>query len=180
MKVVKEHKDPFMTSEIDEMVAQLRAAGHKKRPPTKDQAPSTVAALARQAKRRPEDDEDYWNRPMPPESEWRVEKDAEKVFAEQNKAKISDVIAAESLRREPKNQIGESKLSATTPERRASAIHHFEVAGNVSTDKAELDRIVGLTEIKSAAPVKEIRKLTAWQAFRYWLAGGKIWESKDE
>lgn len=153
MKKSDEFSKAFMTNEVEEMAAKIRAQpGYKKRPATMIQAASTTAALDRQAKRKPEDDEDYWNRPMPPESEWRVEMDAEKVFAEVNKASVKDVIAAENVRHAPKNQLGQSGLSATTPERRASAIHHFEVAGNVKPADVDHEKIVGLAPIKSEPP----------------------------
>lgn len=152
MKTGKEYKDPFMSDKVSDMVEKLRAAGHKKRPPTKIQAASTVANIERQANRHPDDDEVYWNRPLPPESEWRANADAEQVFKEQNKASFDDLMHARSTRQAAKNEIGQSEKSSVSEEKRDSAIHHFEVAGSLKATQVDPAKVTGITPIKSEPP----------------------------
>lgn len=90
----------------------------------------------------------------------------------------------ESTRRRPKNSIGQSDKSSVTPESRERAIHHFEVSGNIKAEEltdGDKRRITNLQPIESQNPTEVvIKKLTPWQAFRMWIAGGKIWEDKDD
>ena len=185
--------DPFMVTKVETMVEALGArerlaelaAGAKPKlgrwAKTQGlQQPSTNEKLAMQASRSPEEDEAYWNRPMLPVEAYRVERDAEKVFREKNRASIDDIARAEALRHIPRNQLGESKLSATTPEKRASAIHHFEVAGNVKPADIDYDKIVGLEPIKSEPPPQEVWVELPWyKAVWHWVKGGKVRSDKS-
>jgi predicted RND superfamily exporter protein len=172
MKKGNEYRDPFMTNKVDEMVEKMKARGYVKRPATTVQAASTMANLERQKTGKPRD----WDAAI---IGWEANPDAEEVFRTVNKASIDDLSHATSVRKSAKNELGQSELSATTPERRLSAIHHFEVAGSVAAEKVDLAKVTGIEPIKSEAPKEEIRKLSAWQAFKVWLVGGKVWEGKE-
>lgn len=168
-------------SEIEMLAKQIQAARgpYWKKPPTTEQAPSTRAALERQAKRNPKHDEDYWNRPLPPESEWKAERDAEKVFANTMGSRPFDSIAIdEGRRRKSKNELGQSELSSASPERREKAAHAFEVSG--PAQNVDHDRIVGLIPIISAPPQIVEREISWVKALLIRLIGGDVWSAKKD
>lgn len=132
---------------LDELAngAKPRAGKHAHLPA---QFSSTLENMERQAKGIDRD----WDAPI---ENWKADADAEKVFREVNKASLQDISHARSVHHSPKNEAGESKLSATTPERRESAVHHFEVCGSVEAEDLSLqdrERITGLAPIKSEPP----------------------------
>lgn len=113
------------------------------------QAPSTTANLKRQAKGEERD----WIAPIP-EGHY-ANPDAEEVWAARA-ATTEDILRHKRMQhRGHDNTLGESKLSATTPEKRESAVHHYMVSGHVKDSElteADRARIQGLEPIKSAPP----------------------------
>jgi hypothetical protein len=136
---------------------------------------STEQNLARQAEGKERD----WDLPISPDAQ------VPEKIREQHIRKISpeEFSTVDAMRkRGHENSLGASVKSGSSPERIASAVHHFEVSGSVEhkdLTAEEKARITNLKPIESSEPQVEIRKLTWWQAFRYWLAGGKVWDGRE-
>lgn len=183
-----ENKNPFMQSRLDEMVEKIsKATGVQPQEPGAEpklgrwahlggaQFSSTESNLARQAEGKFRD----WDLPLNPDAQ------VPEKIREENVREVSpdEFVMIDGMRKRGHgNTIGQSEKPATTPERRDSAIHHFEVSGHVTADQITPNQaITGLKPIESESPVEVVeKKLTAWQAFRVWLAGGKVWESKND
>jgi hypothetical protein len=90
----------------------------------------------------------------------------------------------EATRRRPKNSIGQSPKSATTKEKRESAIHHFEVSGHAIIKPEDVDRVIKKLEpivnVAQSEPVEVWKPLTFWQAVKHWLQGGKVKRSEEQ
>lgn len=93
---------------------------------------------------------------------------------------IQEISHVESIRRRPKNSLGQSEKSAFDQEKRDHAIDHFRSSPNLKTlSKEDMAR---LTELKFAPPEAiietipqyEWKKLTTWQAIKHWFKGGKV------
>ncbi len=87
-------------------------------------------------------------------------------------------------RRESKNTIGESKKSATSPERRQKAIevwNYTEPAPYTPEEKLEIKEIEHKKE-KPPEPVvvEEWKPMTTFQAIIHWCKGGKIKPYEDK
>lgn len=174
---------------VEEMCTKLREArkNDPPRPVNTKQFASTLAAVEIQKTRKPEEDKYWANRPLP--ENWKAVPDAdfstpEGIDRAVNKRNVDphDVILHEATRHSARNTLGQSELSATTPERRESAIHHFEVSGSIKASDIDQDaNIVGMVEIISQPPPKEVWIDLPWhKALWHWLKGNKTKSVQDD
>lgn len=192
MKKNDERPNPVMQSRIDEMAEKIfEKTGQRPQMPDVDgvikpklgrwanmegkQYASTEQNLARQAEGKDRD----WSLPINPDAQ------VPEKIREQHIRRIDaeEFALIDGLRkRGHENTLGQSVKSGSSPDRLARAAHHFEVSGSVEhkdLSPADKERITNLKPIESSEPKEEIRKLTWFQAFRVWLAGGKVWEGKE-
>lgn len=191
MKKTDEYKSPVLQNRLDEMVEKIsKAIGVKPQEPGQPpklgrwahmqgkQYASTEANLARKGERN-------WDEPFSSDA---IANPGARNPDEANRRDLrplspDEISVFQSMRHNQKNTIGQSEKSSVTPEARERAVHHFEVSGSVPPEaltEADKRRITNLKPIESANPTEVvIKKLTAWQAFCLWLAGGKVWEEKE-
>lgn len=175
---------------VEEMVAKLKEK-RKNDPPRKvntEQFASTKAALELQKTRNPLEDKMWAERPLPancmavPDADLSTEAGRDLAVGKRN-LDPQDVILHERTRHlVDRNSLGQSELSATTPERRESAVHHFMVSPSLKASDLEPDqKITGLTEIKSEPlPKEEWRPMPFYKAAWHWIKGNKVKSVKND
>lgn len=94
---------------------------------------------------------------------------------------FDEISHVESIRRRPKNSIGQSDLSSASEESKARAIDHFRSHPSLlesDLTDSQLSSIKKLNDLLNGAivtsPQYEWRKMSFWKAIKHWLKGGKI------
>lgn len=130
-------------SEIDEFIASL-------------QSESTRRTLSRPASQ----DAEWWNRPLPAETiaaSKRLEEaktDEERgILVGERKLDPQQVQILEAHRRNSKNTVGQSEVSATSPQQREAAIHAFYCSPPATLTPAEKAKIQELTPYSPLPPL---------------------------
>lgn len=128
-----------------------------KRKPFFEQAPSTMAILARD----PKDDEAHFNRPLPEAKDWMRD------HTIQGNWDIKQIAVIEDIRRKARNDFGSSFDSSTNKEKKEKAISAFTCSPPAEPTKTELLRT---TEMKKLITFEEsidrkIKELTEKKSF---------------
>lgn len=118
------------------------------RPPWEGQCASTMAALERQKTRKPEDDKEWANRPLPKEAQ--VRDDQGEVFIPKWSGDAKEVTVVEDIRRKARNTLGQTDLSGTTALSRESAANAFTYSKPATLTAEEKKKV---TEIKAYTPL---------------------------
>lgn len=94
---------------------------------------------------------------------------------------LEEISHVESIRRRPKNSIGQSDLSSISKESKNRAIDHFRSHPSLlesDLTDSQLSSIKRLNNLLDGAiatsPQYEWRKMSFWKAIKHWLKGGKI------
>lgn len=94
---------------------------------------------------------------------------------------LEEISHVESIRRRPKNSIGQSDLSSISKESKNRAIDHFRSHPSLlesDLTDSQLSSIKKLNDHLNGAivtsPQYEWRKMSFWKAIKHWLKGGKI------
>lgn len=167
--------DPYFRSYEDqllfeEMVEELRK--RPKKPPTTEQAASTQRTLDRD----PKDDEAWFFRPLP--ENWKAVPSAKTIEEAVGTRGLNpiEISHVESIRRRPKNSLGNTQRSSVSGASRARGIDAILFSGPATVTKQEIkDRAVNLTAYKSTPPPQEVWVELPWyKALFHWFRGNKI------
>lgn len=160
------HRDPIKQAQFEATLEEIKAIRYEKRPASTVQAASLAPIWdsEKNTLREMTDEqiEAYRNRPWPTKDQWQRETDAEKIQAEliaANPTRITDLRIADDERRKSKNTIGQSDLSAFSPERRELARQAFSYTPPAELTPLQKERLVELNPITPyTGPVPEAPK----------------------
>lgn len=95
-----------------------------------------------------------------------------KAFADKNYVRpmsVSEITTYESMRDTPKNQLGQSEKSATTPDRRENAIQAYIHTPPVPLTESQIKNLTKLTKIKELEELPKEQKLSIFEKIRSWF-----------
>lgn len=158
---------------LDSVVERLKKI-RVTQPASTVQAKSTQATLDRD----PADDDKHIARLVGPMSDsWKAIPSA-KTLDEAVGARYIDPVEAshfESIRRRPKNSLGQSEKSAVTPSRREAGIQALRYTPPAKVTQKEVEsRAVNLVQYKSEPMTEEWVQIPWYKALIHWIKGNKV------
>jgi hypothetical protein len=157
--------------EENRKVAEIRKKRHGIDPAA--QQPSTQALLNAQLSRPKEKDAEYWERPLPTRTQAQIVDQTGNVDIGERPVTREEVSHVESIRRRPKNTIGQSEFSGVEKERREAAMHAYLCSPGIEFKNLTHEEKKRITQIVPYAQPEPLPVLVAPRSlagrFMHWL-----------